>query len=187
MKRVALTILTVLAGTVLAASHLEPVLADLRERLSEQEQEWLGWALQLERLDTTDIAERYYEGELGLWAEITGEVTEVLAYAVGEPEPEVILEGAVRIVCWPVGNFWRVLQTGDVIVVRAWATESDFGVDLEDCLLGRPHIVLLQYDENRNGRISCAETRLGGIAPVVREHPAYAYMTDGDGDGVVCE
>ena len=26
-----------------------------------------------------------------------------------------------------------------------------------------------------------------GIAPVHRGHPAYRYMRDGDGDGVVCE
>ena len=44
-----------------------------------------------------------------------------------------------------------------------------------------------QWDDNRNGRISCAEARAHGIAPVRRGHPAYAFMTDGDGDGVVCE
>ena len=26
-----------------------------------------------------------------------------------------------------------------------------------------------------------------GIAPVRRGHPAYAYMRDGDSDGVVCQ
>ncbi|MYK32308.1 MAG: excalibur calcium-binding domain-containing protein [Boseongicola sp. SB0670_bin_30] len=25
------------------------------------------------------------------------------------------------------------------------------------------------------------------MAPVPRDHPAYRFMTDGDGDGVVCE
>ncbi|MXY25576.1 MAG: nuclease [Acidobacteria bacterium] len=43
------------------------------------------------------------------------------------------------------------------------------------------------WDDNRNGRISCAEARAHGIAPVRRGHPAYPYMRDGDGDGVVCE
>ncbi len=43
------------------------------------------------------------------------------------------------------------------------------------------------WDDNRNGRVSCAEARRHGIAPVRREHPAYAFMTDPDGDGVVCE
>ena len=43
------------------------------------------------------------------------------------------------------------------------------------------------YDDNRNGHITCAEARRHGIAPVPRDHPAYRFMTDGDGDGVVCE
>ena len=45
----------------------------------------------------------------------------------------------------------------------------------------------LPWDDNGNGRISCAEARAHGIAPVRRGHPAYSFMTDGDGDGVVCE
>ena len=44
-----------------------------------------------------------------------------------------------------------------------------------------------QWDDNGNGRITCAEARTHGIAPVRRDHPAYAYMRDGDGDGMVCE
>ena len=43
------------------------------------------------------------------------------------------------------------------------------------------------YDDNRNGRITCAEARRHGIAPVPRGHPAYRFMHDRDGDGVVCE
>ena len=43
------------------------------------------------------------------------------------------------------------------------------------------------YDDNGNGRINCAEARAHGIAPVHRSHPAYQYMRDGDGDGIVCE
>ena len=50
-----------------------------------------------------------------------------------------------------------------------------------------PNHPLTLYDDNRNGRISCTEARAHGIAPVYRGHPAYAYMTDADGDGVVCE
>ena len=46
---------------------------------------------------------------------------------------------------------------------------------------------LALYDDNANGRITCAEARRHGIAPVPRSHPAYRYMRDGDGDGVVCE
>ena len=46
---------------------------------------------------------------------------------------------------------------------------------------------LARYDDNRNGRITCKEARGHGIAPVPRSHPAYRFMRDGDGDGVVCE
>ena len=46
---------------------------------------------------------------------------------------------------------------------------------------------LNQYDDNGNGRITCAEAQSHGIAPVHRGHPAYPCMRDGDGDGVVCE
>jgi len=47
--------------------------------------------------------------------------------------------------------------------------------------------VLQKYDDNRNGRITCKEARRHGIAPVPSSHPAYPYMRDGDGDGIVCE
>ena len=43
------------------------------------------------------------------------------------------------------------------------------------------------WDDNGNGMITCAEARRHGIAPVRRGHPAYPFMRDGDGDGVVCE
>lgn len=43
------------------------------------------------------------------------------------------------------------------------------------------------YDSNKNGRITCSEARAHGIAPVSSSHPAYEHMSDGDGDGVVCE
>ena len=46
---------------------------------------------------------------------------------------------------------------------------------------------LALYDDNNNGRITCAEARNHGIAPVHQGHPAYQYMRDADGDGVVCE
>ncbi len=44
-----------------------------------------------------------------------------------------------------------------------------------------------QWDTNGNGRITCAEAREAGIAPVRRGHPAYPRMDDRDNDGVVCE
>ena len=46
---------------------------------------------------------------------------------------------------------------------------------------------LRRWDSNGNGRITCREAREHGIAPVRRGHPAYQFMRDGDGDGVVCE
>ena len=60
------------------------------------------------------------------------------------------------------------------------AREAGTGAPAEDDALAR-------YDDNRNGRITCKEARRHGIAPVHRSHPAYRYMRDGDGDGVVCE
>ncbi|MGR5287082.1 GmrSD restriction endonuclease domain-containing protein [Vibrio maritimus] len=45
---------------------------------------------------------------------------------------------------------------------------------------------LALYDENENGKISCAEARLHGIAPVLRAHAAYKFMNDANDDGVVC-
>ena len=51
---------------------------------------------------------------------------------------------------------------------------------------GDSHALAL-YDDNSNGRITCKEARAHGIAPVSGDHPAYRYMDDRDGDGVVCE
>ena len=47
--------------------------------------------------------------------------------------------------------------------------------------------VLVRYEDNRNGRITCKKRWRHGSAPVRRSHPAYRYMRDGDGDEVVCE
>lgn len=46
---------------------------------------------------------------------------------------------------------------------------------------------LALYDSNGNGCVTCKEAREYGIAPVSRTHPAYRYMQDRDGDGIVCE
>ena len=46
---------------------------------------------------------------------------------------------------------------------------------------------LARWDDNGNGRITCAEARRQGIAPVRRDHPAYPHMRDADNDGIVCE
>ena len=54
-----------------------------------------------------------------------------------------------------------------------------------------PHLsdvdALSMWDDNSNEEISCPEARRHGIAPVHRNHPAYQYMDDRDGDGVVCD
>ena len=41
------------------------------------------------------------------------------------------------------------------------------------------------WDDNRNGWITCDEARRHGIAPVPRDHSAYPFVRDGDGDGVL--
>ncbi|KHT57753.1 hypothetical protein RJ44_15145 [Alteromonas macleodii] len=46
---------------------------------------------------------------------------------------------------------------------------------------------LERYDTNNNGKISRAEARSHRIASVKRSHPAYEFMYDRDGDGIVCE
>ena len=70
-----------------------------------------------------------------------------------------------------------VLAPGASTTQTAPATPTpDSGVD-----------ALALWDDNGNGRITCAEARGHGIAPVRRGHPAYQYMNDADGDGIVCE
>ncbi len=68
-----------------------------------------------------------------------------------------------------------IVTTGDGPTVEP-RTEPDATAD-----------ALRLWDDNGNGRITCKEARRHGIAPVPRGHPAYPYMRDGDGDGVVCE
>ena len=46
---------------------------------------------------------------------------------------------------------------------------------------------LQQWDDDGNGRITCAEARRHGLTPVHRGHPAYSYMRDPDNDGIVCK
>ena len=47
--------------------------------------------------------------------------------------------------------------------------------------------VLRLWDDNGNGRITCREARRHGIAPAPRGYPAYPFMRDSDGNGVICE
>ena len=58
------------------------------------------------------------------------------------------------------------------------------------CVTARPSAgasALARWDDDGNGRIACKEARRHGIAPVPCGHPAWPFMRDGDGDGVVCE
>lgn len=64
------------------------------------------------------------------------------------------------------------------------AASAESGVQSGPQAEGHP---LELYDDNGNGRITCAEARAHGIAPVRSDHPAYQYMRDPDADGVVCE
>jgi hypothetical protein len=69
----------------------------------------------------------------------------------------------------------NVVQRPRPVVTRAVTIPSDA---IDDALK--------MYDTNRNGRITCSEARAQGIAPVTENHPAYPFMRDADGDGVVC-
>ena len=77
---------------------------------------------------------------------------------------------------------WR---RGERLEVEASADAASGVVGTEPA--GDAVDALALYDDNNNGRITCAEARKHGIAPVEREHPAYQYMRDADNDGVVCE
>ena len=48
-------------------------------------------------------------------------------------------------------------------------------------------LAIWEDNGNGNGRITCAEARARGIAPVHRGHSAYELMRGADGDGVVCK
>ena len=80
------------------------------------------------------------------------------------------------------------------VLSECWSTEMLVGVcsPPADPPVERPSTKsgddpLRLYDDNGNGRITCAEARRHGIAPVSRNHPAYPHMRDADNDGVVCE
>ena len=72
-----------------------------------------------------------------------------------------------------------------ILARRAVRAVADSVEALADSLMDENPLDL--WDDNGNGRITCAEARRHGIAPVPRDHPAYVYMRDSDGDGWVCE
>ena len=90
----------------------------------------------------------------------------------------------------------EVNQSGEVIQSGCTSTEREMVVLERSAQAATPTPTpdgsgiidaLQMYDDNGNGRITCAEARNHGIAPVRRGHPAYPHMDDRDGDGVVCE
>ena len=76
----------------------------------------------------------------------------------------------------------------ELIVGPCVSTESPVGSSTtrSDASTGSAD-ALNKWDDNGNGRITCKEAKRHGIAPVMKGHPAYAFMNDRDGDGVVCE
>ena len=107
--------------------------------------------------------------------------------------------------CWYVDHTLQVRREYGLTIDRAEADAIDrvlAGCESTDMIVLAPGAstnarttptpdpgvdALVQWDDNRNGRITCAEARAHGIAPVHRGHPAYQHMNDADGDGVVCE
>ena len=75
------------------------------------------------------------------------------------------------------------------MIVLSCGISAETGNTAEQVSLPRANAsdALERWDDNSNGQITCAEARRHGIAPVPKGHPAYRFMRDGDGDGVVCE
>ena len=98
--------------------------------------------------------------------------------------------------CWFVARTLDVRRKYDLTIDRQEADAAERVLSMcassemivQDCDTQpqRPQALVL-YDDNRDGRITCAEARAHGIAPVHRGHIAYPYMDDRDNDGVVCE
>ena len=99
--------------------------------------------------------------------------------------------------CWYAARIVEVRRAYELTIDRREAAAIEAvlqGCDSFDLVVGEragavatPAPALALYDDNRNGRITCAEARAHGIAPVRRSHPAYRYMNDRDNDGIVCE
>ena len=99
--------------------------------------------------------------------------------------------------CWFAQRIVEVRQKYGLTIDRLEAETlerilsacSSFGIEFIDCASAIPICPdpLNKYDDDGDGRITCAEAQNHGIAPVHRGHPAYPYMRDGDGDGIVCE
>ena len=74
----------------------------------------------------------------------------------------------------------------DAIVAALYVEATTFGAEvlIADLLL---FDALVAYDDNDDGRITCAEAESHKIIPIGRHHPAYKHMDDRNEDGIVCE
>ena len=98
--------------------------------------------------------------------------------------------------CWYVARTLEVRRKYDLTIDRREVDAAERVLSMcastelivQDCD-SRPQrpLALVLYDDNGDGRITCAEAQAHGIAPVHRGHIAYPYMDDRDNDGVVCE
>ena len=98
--------------------------------------------------------------------------------------------------CWFVARTLDVRRKYDLTIDRREADAAERVLSMcastdmivQDCgTQPQRALALVLYDDNGDGRITCAEARAHGIAPVPREHIAYPFMDDRDNDGVVCE
>ena len=122
-----------------------------------------------------DVAEWLPERNVCWFAARTLEVRRKYALTIDRREAEAV-EAVLS----------RCKSTEMVVVPCGMAAPATRGTSPSPAPQGGADALAL-WDDNGNGRITCAEARRHGIAPVPRGHPAYRYMRDGDGDGVVCE
>ena len=74
------------------------------------------------------------------------------------------------------GSPFSVVDTSLTVQEKLDAEEISEAVD-----------ALSLYDDDGDGYITCTEAHKHGITPVHKGDPAYPFMDDKDGDGVVCE
>ena len=114
-------------------------------------------------------------GDLNAWLVSQGHALAYRRYSLEYVEQEEAARAAGR-------GIWA----GEFVAPWDWRAGKRLAAAAEDSQ-GEALDALALYDDNGNGRITCKEARGHGIAPVSRDHPAYPYMDDRDGDGVVCE
>ena len=87
----------------------------------------------------------------------------------------------------PQGQFYVEIFDTDEYLSTSCVLELDDSVQPQGTNDAEVGNALEMYDDNEDGRITCAEARNHSIAPVRRGHPAYRFMRDADDDGIVCE